>query len=124
MYGRSDAEWEQLVAAGTEFLDECVRSGRTTSYTELTNKLVERTGTRAFDFSLEKDRRAVGYLLGQIVTRDFPTRRFMLSAVVRYSDSNDAGPGFYKLAQQMGLLKPNTDRLAFWTEQLRGLGVR
>lgn len=124
MYGRSDAEWEQLIAASTEFLDECVRSGLTTSYTELNNKLVERTGTRAFDFSLEKDRAAVGYLLGQIVKSDFPTRRFMLSAVVKYSETNDAGSGFYTLAQQMGLLKPGTDRLVFWTEQLRGLGVR
>lgn len=124
MYGRDDAEWEQLIAAGTEFLDERVRSGLTASYTELNNELVERTGARAFDFSSEKDRAAVGYLLGQIVERDFPTRRFMLSAVVKYSETNDAGPGFYALARQMGLLKPGTDRLIFWTEQLRGLGVR
>jgi hypothetical protein len=124
MYGREDAEWQQLIAAGTQFLDECARSGRLTWYSEFNGELVERTGARAFDFALERDRAAVGHLLGQIVEHDFPTRGFMLSAVVKYSDTNDAGSGFYKLAQQMGLLKPGTDRLMFWTEQLRGLGVR
>ena len=48
----------------------------------------------------------------------------MLSAIVKYSETNDAGSGFYALARQMGLLEPCTDRLIFWTEQLCGLGVR
>lgn len=45
----------------------------------------------------------------------------MLSAIVAYLDRNDAGPGFYALATDLGLL-PNTataeDKEAFWAGQV------
>lgn len=45
----------------------------------------------------------------------------MLLAIVAYTDGNDAGPGFYSLAAQLGLL-PNTatadDKLVFWSGQV------
>lgn len=51
----------------------------------------------------------------------------MLSAIVVYIDRNNAGPGFYKLAIDLGLL-PNTattdDKLAFWSTQVRAVHER
>jgi hypothetical protein len=124
MFGRDDAEWNELVRVGTAFLEERLRLGRPTSYTEMNTVIFGRTGGRPFDFSHDADRAAMGHLLYLIVQRDYPTRGYMLSAVVMYLDGNDAGSGFYRLGEQMGLKKPGGDRLQFWSEQLRGLGMR
>lgn len=68
-----------------------------------------------------RDRNAIGALLGDIVHRTIGDTGVMLSAIVAYIDRNDAGPGFYALAVQLGLL-PNTatadDKLAFWSGQV------
>jgi hypothetical protein len=48
----------------------------------------------------------------------------MLSALVIYLNGNDAGPGFYELASDMGLLTPKpsaSQRDAFWTEQVKAI---
>lgn len=124
MYGRDESEWDDLVTEGTRFLEERIRLGGTTSYTEMNATLARRTGRAAFDFSKDVDRAAMGELLGRIVQRDFSTRGHMLSALVIYLDGNDAGTGFYRLARGMGLLGPTDDPLAFWTKQLAGLGLR
>lgn len=120
-YGRNADDWDALVSATQEFLAERARLGRTTSYTELNAVLHRRTGLQAFRFEDASERAAVGHLLGLVVEQDFPTRGYMLSALVIYLDGNDAGSGFYALATQMGLLKPGGDKLEFWTGQLKGL---
>jgi hypothetical protein len=60
----------------------------------------------------------MGAVLGDVVKRTVGETRVMLSSIVAYIDRNDAGPGFYSLAIQLGLL-PNTatadDKLAFWS---------
>lgn len=109
------------VSATQEILDERARLGRTTSYTELNAVFQRRTGLRAFRFEDASERASMGHPHGLVVERDFPTRGYMLSALVIYLDGNDAGSGFYALATQMGLLKPGGDKLAFWTEQVNGL---
>jgi hypothetical protein len=62
----------------------------------------------------------MGAVLGDVVKRTVGETRVMLSAIVAYIDRNDAGPGFYSLAVQLGLL-PNTatadDKLVFWSGQ-------
>lgn len=120
-FGRTADDWHMLVSAAREFLDERARLRRTTSYTELNAVLERRTGLRAFRFDDASERASMGHLLGLVVEEDFPTRGYMLSALVIYLDGNDAGSGFYALATQMGLLEPAGDRLAFWTGQLQGL---
>ncbi|MCR6706618.1 MAG: hypothetical protein NVV66_18660 [Cellulomonas sp.] len=120
-YGRTADEWETLVSETTTFLEERARLGRTTTYTELNAVLARRTGLREFRFEDASERAAMGHLLGQVVERDFPTRGYMLSALVIYLGGNDAGSGFYVLATQMGLFEPGGDKLAFWTGQLKGL---
>jgi hypothetical protein len=126
MFGRDEADWDVLAAASEEFLIERARQGRYTSYTELNATLERRTGLRRFDFELQAERAAMGHLLGLIVReRNRPVTGLMISALVVYIDGNDAGPGFYKLAQELGELPPG--RLSprakekFWIGQVKAL---
>jgi len=120
-YGRQDDEWDALVHAGKQFLRERAVMGRDTSYTEMSVTLARRTGCPPFDFSEQVERAGMGYLLGRIVQETYPTVGAMMSALVVYLDANDAGPGFYQLAQDMGLLPRGASkhaREAFWIQQV------
>ncbi|MEU6233550.1 hypothetical protein [Kitasatospora sp. NPDC047058] len=128
-YGRDELEWDELVGAGLDFLRErAAQPGDPmTTYSELNAVLVERTGLPGFDFGQARDRAAVGHLLGLVVERDFPQSRLMLSALVRYQGENDAGSGFYALAQQLGLLPKGASadtKWEFWIGQINGLQQR
>ncbi|WP_204354847.1 hypothetical protein [Mycolicibacterium llatzerense] len=120
MYGRSDDEWDQIVADTVDFLQGQARLRRIVSYSEL-NSALARRGHVPFDFANDSDRDAVGAILGDVVRYTIADSKMMLSAIVAYIDRNDAGPGFYKLAVLLGLL-PNTatadDKLEFWTAQV------
>ena len=101
-YGRGDDEWDRLAETGLAFLIERARLKKMTTYTELNATLCRRTGLRGFDFEQEKERAAMGHLLGLIVDRNHPTTTLMISALVQYLNANDAGPGFYALAVELG----------------------
>ncbi len=120
-YGRPDDSWDLLVEAGGSFLQQRAVLSRTTSYTELSVTLAHRTGLPAFDFSQQIERAAMGHLLGMIVQRTYPSVGAMLSSLVIYLGANDAGPGFYSLAEQMRLLPKGASKAAkerFWVEQM------
>lgn len=123
MFGRSDDEWDAIVADTQGFLVDQARLRRVTSYTDV-NKAIAAAGHKPFDFSAQSDRNAVGAVLGDVVKRTIGDTGVMLSAIVAYIDRNDAGPGFYNLAVQLGLL-PNTatadDKLTFWSSQVAKL---
>ncbi|SCG02366.1 hypothetical protein GA0115260_106403 [Streptomyces sp. MnatMP-M27] len=124
MYGRSDEAWDQLASAGLKFLVERAQLRKVTTYTEMNSVLARRTGLPRFDFEQADERAAMGHLLGLIVERDYPETRLMISALVHYLGANDAGPGFYTLAQQLGLLPKGssaTVKLQFWIEQVNSL---
>ncbi|MFE4665491.1 hypothetical protein ACFRI7_06155 [Streptomyces sp. NPDC056716] len=130
-YGRTESEWDLLVDAGRGFLVERAKLGRPTSYTELNVTLARRTGCRAFDFERADERAAMGHLLGLIVVRDREIDPsdppLMLSALVNYLAANDAGPGFYQLAKELGLLPLSAskdEKLAFWIKQVNLLQER
>ena len=121
LYGRDEAEWDRLTDVGLAFLIERARMRRITSYTELNTTLANRTGLRPFDFSRPDERAAMGHLLGRIVDRDRPKSNCMISALVNYLDENDAGPGFYAFAQQLGLLSSRAtqpEKEMFWVSQV------
>lgn len=123
-YGRSDAEWGTLVEAGQRFLEERAGLETTTSYTEMNTVLANRTDLRPFDFDRDDERAAMGYLLGLIVDETYSETGVMLSALVQYLNENDAGPGFFELAQRLGLLGPGANanqKLAFWSRQVADL---
>ncbi|MEU8265364.1 hypothetical protein AB0C02_32790 [Micromonospora sp. NPDC048999] len=125
-YGRSDEEWDQLTSVGLEFLVERARLEKTTTYTELDATLRRRTGIRGFDFEQDSERAAMGHLLGLIVERNHPTTNLLISALVQYLNTNDAGPGFYALAGELGMLPRRSSAMAkqaFWIGQLNALYV-
>jgi hypothetical protein len=91
---------------------------------ELNAALVRRTGMAGSDFERADQRAAMGYLLVLIVENDHARTGFMLSALVRYLDANDAGLGFYSLATQLGLLPRSASARAkegFWVRQVNAL---
>lgn len=126
MYGRSDDEWDRIVEDAINFLTEQAQSKLVTNYRNL-NAALARQGHVPFDFGLERDRAAVGAVLGEAVCRTIGDSRVMLSAIVSYTGQSDPGPGFYKLAVELGLL-PNTatgdDKLAFWSRQVNAVHDR
>ncbi|GAA1002673.1 hypothetical protein STXM2123_1570 [Streptomyces sp. F-3] len=131
VYGRANSEWDELAEAGRNFLIERARLGKLTSYTELNATLVRRTGCRPFDFQRADERAAMGHLLGLIVERDQEIAPsdppVMLSALVVYLDSNDAGTGFYQLAKELGLLSMSAsarEKFEFWIEQVKRIQAR
>ncbi len=123
-YGRSEDDWNTLAQAGLDFLVERARLAKTTSYTELNATLVRRTGLPGFDFGREADRAAMGQLLYRVVAGNRPQTKLMISALVIYLNGNDAGSGFYALAQQLGELPPRANAAAkeeFWIGQVKAL---
>lgn len=105
LYGRDEHDWAELTTAGLRFLQERARLGRLTSYTELNQALVQRTGLRAFDFDHEDERAAIGHLLGQISEVSYHQTGLLISALVPYLNANEPGSGFYKLAVRMNLIR-------------------
>jgi hypothetical protein len=68
----------------------------------------------------------MGHLLGLVVVeRNRPATGLMISALVIYLDGNDAGSGFYKLAQNLGELAPGARssrvKEEFWIRQVNDL---
>jgi hypothetical protein len=123
-YGRDEQTWNRLTDAGLQFLIECAQQGKTTTYSELNAILQIRTGISGFDFDLSSDRAAMGHLLGSIVGRNYPETSLIISALVAYAGSNDAGPGFYGLAQELGMLSPTVSKelkWEFWVSQIKAL---
>src|SRR4051794_9266018 len=118
-YGRQDEEWDALVRAGKEFLRERAILGRDTSYTEMSTTPARRNGQPAFDFSQQIEGAGMGHLLGRIVEETYGSVGAMLSSLVIYLDANDAGPGFYQLAQHMGILERGATKFVkekFWVD--------
>jgi len=106
-YGRSEQEWARLVDVGRKFLVERAIMRRTTSYTEFNAALINRADTAGFNFDLDADRAAIGQLPRQISEdTSVETGGLLISALVQYLDTNDAGPGFYTLARSKGLPVP------------------
>jgi hypothetical protein len=130
MYGRTEGEWQELEQAGWDFLKvkASQRPGDaahdpTVSYSDANEELAATTGQPAFDFGQQADRTAMGYLLGRISrNHSWPVSRLLISALVRYHGEADAGPGFFNLAREVGLIHgslSNLDRLEFWLHHIR-----
>lgn len=124
VFGRDDETWDELTDAALDFLIERAKLRTHTTYTEINAVLVRRTGKPGFDFNHENERAAMGHLLGRVVDRNYPKTGHMITALVQYLNANDAGPGFYQLATQMGLLRRGAsavEKEAFWISQVNGI---
>jgi hypothetical protein len=129
-YGRTEDEWQQLEQAGWDFLKEKAAERRgdtahdpTVPYNIANAELAARTGQPAFDFNQQVGRSAMGYLLGRISRNcSWPVSKLLISALVRYQDEADAGPGFFNLARELGLIHgslSDLERLEFWLRHVR-----
>ena len=130
MYGRDEEEWQVLEDATREFLIERAKLKFLTSYTELETVLRRRTGLRGFDYKNPDERAAMGYLLGRVAdasiaeTGTETSPGLMLSALVTYLNENNAGSGFFALAQERRLLEAGASKLdkeAFWVVHVQAL---
>lgn len=100
------------------------RLEKLTSYSELNAVLERLTGLAGFDFARADERAAMGHLLYLIVERNRPTTKRMISALVTYLGANDAGTGFYALAQELGELPRNASaevKLDLWVREVQEL---
>lgn len=120
-YGIPDDEWDLRDDHLYEFLREQARLERLTTYTEVNTVLARRTGLRPLDFGSANERAALGGLLGASVDRSHADHGVMISSIVLYLNENDAGPGFYDLAVELGYISKPTSadqRLVFWQSQV------
>ena len=132
MYGRTEAEWADLEAAGWDFLISRARQPYpVTTYTEMNAVLAHRTGQPPWNFDLQADRAAMGELLGRLTDRSFvetksrPGGGLMISALCMFLDQNDVGQGFYGKAVKLRLIPsehlPKGAKDAFWIEQMNSV---
>ena len=121
MYGRSDDEWDSLIEKTIPILERLAANKELSNYTELNRDLADTKGAVPFDFSLDRDRAAVGALLGAVVDRTHADVGAMLSALVKYINDNDPGAGFYRFAESRGWLLRGADHMEFWAKEVQKL---
>ena len=80
-----------------EKLREAARQQKTTRYEDIAPMLGLKMGDPA-------DRVRIGQILGEISKQEHEAGRPMLSAVVTRKGDERPGPGFFELAQQLGLV--------------------
>lgn len=121
-YGRHELEWDELRTAAHRYLVELAEDRLLTDYSSLNRRLVDDTGLPPFDFSLDRDRAAIGALLGEIARESYSTSGIMLSALVTHRGGTDEGAGFYRLATALGALpaRPSSEQKdAFMSDQIK-----
>lgn len=94
---RDQAVYERLVAVA--------RARGTITYREV-------AALAGLDLSREEDRRRLAQLLRAISTAEHRHGRPLLSAVVVHRARHQPGAGFFRLAQELGLLEDAHDREA------------
>jgi hypothetical protein len=112
-YGRSEADWRQLVAEGQDHLEDLAAHRADTTYGEMNTELSRRTGLRPFDLDQAQERKAMGELLGEISDASYEENGVLISALVHHQDGGPGG-GFYDFAERKGLIPAGLRQLARW----------
>ena len=116
-FGYDEATWHKMVDVGYQFLERRARVPDPTNYSELADEITKRAratiGPHDFAFN---------YVLGDIGRRSYEERGVVLTGIVYYKDGgSELGPGFFALAQELGILPKGTlgedTRLRFQAEQ-------
>lgn len=108
-FGHSRVQWEQAKDEVRETLIERAREHAMITYTELTEHIA------AID--VDPHDYAPAHLLGEVSADDYRHGRGMRSALVVYKDDVRPGPGFFELAEQLGI--KIGDRLEFWVKEVQ-----
>lgn len=105
-YGRTQDQWDQMLAVVEDFLIEMAEIEGQTDYSEVNACLLEE-GLPGFKFFLDSERAAIGSLLGQISERSYVADGILLTVLVIHHDTpNDIGGGFWRLAAKYGVVSP------------------
>jgi hypothetical protein len=116
---RSESDWHELTAEGRRILQDVARNGNLVDYGKFNDKLTEATGLPTFDLSTDRGRADISKLLVRIHDLDWNRENpYMLTSLVKLSDCNRPGKGFFTLAADKGLYNPDIPQDAFWWEQV------
>ena len=113
MFGFDPRQWERARAQVHEVLVARAREGEHITYSDL----VKRISAISLNMNIEKDRTALGRLLGDVSTQTHQERIGMLSVMAILKNENMPAPGFFKLAKELGHCF--TDWQKFWVEESR-----
>lgn len=124
--------WEKAKATAAEEMRRRARSGKTISYSDLTDRVLEpalREDYELYDFRpFEYHDVRLNHLLGEISTEEVDAGRPPLSAVVTLKeDPNRCGAEFYTLCVDLKVfirnpsLKKQDDEFDFWARTMREL---
>lgn len=94
-----------------EKLKLVAKEGQTITYSEIAPLI-------NLDMSRQNDRNEIGWILGEISEYEHGKIRPMLSAIVVRKERRYPGPGFFRLAQELGVYD-GSDDLTFFVEELR-----
>lgn len=109
-YGFDDAAWDAAKAEANEILAERARVRGMMPYSELADRIT----ALPFDYS---DARFNRWFLREVSVEEHAAGRGMMTALVVYKEgSMEPGPGFYELAEELGLDTSDID--ACWVAQL------
>ena len=120
-YGFTPEIWQALVREGLRYLEGRATHSRPCTYTEFCNELRTKVGVAP-----DPHDHATAALLGEIGTETYTSRGVIVTALVMYKNGGfEPGPGFYKLAQELGVLETGTltedQKLAFVSTHTRAV---
>ena len=114
-FGFSHDDWVHAREQVLQLLVKAAQQGTIIYYSDI----VEEVGAIQLDMNLDKDRGALGRLLGEISERTYRDGIGMLSAVAVSQSTDRPSNGFYRLAVELGC--EVGDRDAFWVDQYNGV---
>lgn len=108
-YGLTDAEWINAKEEIRNVLVRVAGTKNTIFYSDLVDEILA--------VQLEPDSHALAHLLGEISTEESEAGRGMLSVIVVRKGEQMPGPGFFKLAQELG--RKVADKEMCWVAELQ-----
>ncbi|MYA59346.1 MAG: hypothetical protein F4X40_02150 [Chloroflexi bacterium] len=111
MFGYDSQSWKLAETQVYELLVKQARACERITYSDL----VQQIDAIGLDMGTDKDRAALGWLLGSASVRSHEERAVMVSAMAVLSGSRLPSSGFYDLAVELGY--EFSDREIFWGQQ-------
>jgi hypothetical protein len=118
-FGRTDGQWEDLIGAGLEILQETAAWQGRMTYTDFNDELAGKARQAKFNFNNPGDIKGISYLLADISKRGREIHKdFLITSIVVDKTNGQPGGGFYTLGEDTDLLKSGQDKLKFWVDQM------
>lgn len=123
-FGRTSAEWDEIVSSSLSILEDTARARSLIAYSDLAERITRQVGaTPPVDHHLEL--RHVLYDTVLLGLEKWPdgSRAPLISALAVYKDVPEPGPGHITLARELGRRPgPTKDaELEFWAREVEAL---